>query len=107
MQKTVVNNRIRNSVEQAFRNTVTGYNYVTTEQSSVNIDNTLTRYALYPVWVFTTRWKDKPYIFAMNGQTGKFVGDLPLDKVLRAKIFVGATALLTLIFTIAHFVTRL
>lgn len=43
----------------------------------------------------------------MNGQTGKFVGDLPLDKVLRAKIFVGATALLTLIFTIAHFVTRL
>ena len=107
MQKTVVNNRIRNSVEQAFRNTVTGYNYVTTEQSSVNIDNTLTRYALYPVWVFTTRWKDKPYIFAMNGQTGKFVGNLPLDKVLRAKIFVGTTALLTLIFTIAHFVTRL
>ena len=107
MQKTVVNDRIRNSVEQAFRNTVTGYSYVTTEQSSVNIDNTLTRYALYPVWVFTTRWKDKPYIFAMNGQTGKFVGDLPLDKVLRAKIFVGATALLTLIFTIAHFVTRL
>jgi hypothetical protein len=27
----------------------------------------------------TTTWRDKTYLFAMNGQTGKFVGDLPTD----------------------------
>lgn len=38
------------------------------------------KYALYPVWLLTTTYKDKKYTFAMNGQTGKFVGNLPIDK---------------------------
>lgn len=37
-------------------------------------------YALYPVWILNTTYKGSKYIFAMNGQTGKLVGDLPLDK---------------------------
>ena len=37
-------------------------------------------YALLPVWMLSTRWKNKNFLFAMNGQTGKLVGDLPLDK---------------------------
>lgn len=41
-----------------------GYSSVSVEQSTINIDNRLTRYALYPVWVLTTRWRDKAYIFA-------------------------------------------
>ena len=35
------------------------------------------RLPLLPVWMLTTKWKDKDYLFAMNGQTGKLVGDLP------------------------------
>ena len=27
----------------------------------------------------TTKWNGQTYTFAMNGQSGKFVGDLPLD----------------------------
>lgn len=27
-----------------------------------------------------TKWQGKDYLFAMNGQTGKLVGDLPVDK---------------------------
>ena len=34
-------------------------------------------YALLPVWMLSTRWKDQNFLFAMNGQTGKLVGDLP------------------------------
>ena len=26
-----------------------------------------------------TKWNDKDFLFAMNGQTGKLVGDLPTD----------------------------
>ena len=104
-QLQTVNSRIRNSVEEAFRNTVTGYSSVTKEWSTVNIDNKLTKYALYPVWVLTTRWQDKPYIFAMNGQTGKFVGDLPVDKGLRAKLFAGISIVTAIIlFLVLYFV---
>lgn len=56
-----------------------GYSSVTTEHCSIKMKNGVTKYALYPVWFLSTRWKGKQYYFAMNGQTGKFVGDLPID----------------------------
>ena len=31
-----------------------------------------------PVWMLNTKWKGKDFLFAMNGQTGKLVGDLPV-----------------------------
>ena len=75
------NNRIRQSMEDIFRSTVSAtYTSVVRENGSINIQNGKAKYALYPVWVLTTKWQDKTYLFAMNGQTGKFVGELPTDK---------------------------
>lgn len=74
------NERIKTSTEELFASTVTGYNSVVTENSSIQLDNGTAKYALYPVWLLNTSWDGKKYTFAMNGQTGKFVGDLPVDK---------------------------
>lgn len=76
------NQRIKCSTEEAFRSTVQGYTGVTVENSSLRLNNGKAKYALYPVWLLNTTYKDKKYTFAMNGQTGKFVGDLPCDKGL-------------------------
>ena len=35
---------------------------------------------MLPVWLLNTKWEGKDYLFAMNGQTGKLVGDLPVDR---------------------------
>ena len=83
------NERIKQSTEDAFRNTVTGYATVTTDYSSIQLYNGKARYALYPVWILNTTWQGEKYTFAMNGQTGKFVGDLPMDKG-RLFAFMGA-----------------
>ena len=72
--------RIRKSVEDSFRETVKGYQNVTMTHSNVNIVNAKYCYVLYPVWILNTTWNKEHYIFAMNGQTGKMVGDLPADK---------------------------
>lgn len=74
------NARIKQSTEQAFRSTVRGYNTVTVTNSSVRLTNGEAKYALYPVWLLNTTWRGEKYIFAMNGQTGKFVGNLPVDR---------------------------
>ena len=74
------NCRIKNSTERSFEQTVIGYDSVIAEQSSVRVTGGQTKYALYPVWILNTTYKGKKYTFAMNGQTGKFVGNLPLDK---------------------------
>ena len=36
-------------------------------------------YVLLPVWVLNIKFKDKIYRFSMNGQTGKYVGEIPVD----------------------------
>ena len=37
-------------------------------------------YIMLPVWMVNIQYKDKSYTFAMNGQTGEFIGNIPLDK---------------------------
>ncbi len=103
-QQSVVraNERIKRSVEDAFRSTVTGFATVVPEASSVNLSNSKSKYALYPVWLLNTSWQGKNYLFAMNGQTGKMVGDLPMDKGLFAKwlsIISGSVAAVAFLVT--------
>ena len=74
------NERIKRSTEDAFRETVTGFETVIPQYSSIRLYNGKARYALYPVWILNTTWQGRKFTFAMNGQTGKFVGDLPMDK---------------------------
>lgn len=81
------NSRIKVSTENAFKNTVVGYDSVNVEQSTVYLSNNKAKYVLCPVWVLNTTWNDQQYTFAMNGQTGKFVGNLPMDKSLYWKYF--------------------
>lgn len=79
------NERIKSSVYQAFRNTTSGYMSVSARRGNIHLDKCKAKYAFYPVWILNTTWRGKKYVFAMNGQTGKFVGDLPIDKGLRWK----------------------
>ena len=91
------NERVKHSVEEAFASTVVGYDTVTTESSNIRLSNGKAKYALYPVWLLNTTWNGQKYTFAMNGQTGKFVGDLPVDKSAAAKWTLGLTAALSVV----------
>lgn len=89
------NERVKRSTELSFAETVQGYNTVTPKASMVNVNNGRAKYALYPVWLLNTTWNGQKYTFAMNGQTGRFVGDLPMDKGLYRKwwlIYSGAAS---------------
>ncbi len=74
------NQRIKTTVETAFARTAIGYTSLVPEQNHVHLKNSRVRYGLYPVWILNSIYKDEKYTFAMNGQTGKFVGNLPVDK---------------------------
>lgn len=37
-------------------------------------------YVLLPVWMVNVKYNEKLYTFAMNGQTGKMIGDIPYSK---------------------------
>ena len=84
--------RIRNSTLQSFAQTVQGYSATNLVSDRINLTGGKAQYALYPVWMLSTSWNGKNYSFAMNGQSGRFVGDLPADKGKAAGIFCGVTA---------------
>ncbi len=101
------NERIKSSTEQSLRDTVVGYSSVRPEHNSVRLSDNSSRYALYPVWLLHTNYRGTDYLFAMNGQTGKLVGDLPMDKAAYWKwwagMFAAGTAVATLLAWIAGF----
>ena len=71
--------RMQNSVSSELSASITGYSSVSTLSENISIDYTAKHYALLPVWMLHTKWNGKDFLFAMNGQTGKLVGDLPTD----------------------------
>ena len=72
--------RVKGSASSLLRDTVVSYQMVNEKNCNVELEESETKYALLPVWMLHTKWKDKDYLFAMNGQTGKLIGDLPVDK---------------------------
>ncbi|MDR1786274.1 MAG: hypothetical protein LBR23_07450 [Spirochaetaceae bacterium] len=73
--------RVKETVVREFARTVQGYGKVTAESVSISVKQGSVSYALFPVWMLGTRYKGKDYLFAMNGQTGRLVGELPVDSV--------------------------
>lgn len=91
------NERIQKSAEKAFDKTVIGYTSVIKENSSIQLQNGKVTYALFPVWLLNTKWNGQNYLFAMNGQNGKMIGDLPLDKAAYTKWLFGLTVIIGIV----------
>ena len=88
------NDRIKKSTQAMFDKTVKGYSTVTKEAGSIRLTDAKVHYALLPVWLLNTTWNGKNYLFAMNGQTGKMVGDLPVDKGAYRRWLFGLTGVI-------------
>jgi len=102
------NERIQQSAFDAFRQTVGGYDVVTPVAANMNVANGIYKYALYPVWILNVKWNGQIHTFAMNGQTGKLVGNIPTEEK-KARLIggLGGLAAGALIYAIAWFVSLL
>ena len=81
------NERVKNSTISAFNDTTNNYTAVIPETSRVAFSNGKIRYSLLPVWMLNIKYMDKMYKFAINGQTGKVVGEYPVDNGKKWKYF--------------------
>ena len=94
-----VNQRINTSVESVLQ--PSGYTTCTVENANINTTKGDIKYALMPVWMLNTKYKGKVYTFAMNGQTGKLIGKLPVDIPKAVGYFSGIFASIAAIGGIA------
>lgn len=97
--------RIKNSFSDVLKNDITGYSTVSIEEVNVNIKDGKEDYILLPVWMLNIKYNEKMHMFAMNGQTGKMIGNIPVSwkKLLLwfAGVFACTFGLLSLLFIVA------
>lgn len=96
--------RVKNSTTDVLRNSINGYSSVVVKNANHNLNLTNKEYILLPVWMLNIKYKDKIYTFAMNGQTGKMVGDIPIDKKKAVIWWVSIFALTFLVCFIVYLI---
>ncbi|MBP5604942.1 MAG: hypothetical protein J6X60_05305 [Ruminiclostridium sp.] len=101
-----IHQRIKEAATKEFRNSVIGYDRITDSSSDFRIGNISKKYIMLPVWLMTFFYNDRLYFFAMNGQTGKIGGALPINRLkvlLRAIMPVALPILIGIIFAILNY----
>jgi hypothetical protein len=88
------------SFRAALQDSVKNYSSVSVRQQSEKIKPGKAEYGMLPVWLLSSNWQGKTYLFAMNGQSGKMIGDLPVSKPKLAAWVVGVFAA---VFALMHF----
>ena len=89
------------STKAAMKATVSGYSSVLERASRLQLKAEKVQYAMLPVWMLNTKYKGKMHHFAINGQTGRVSGDLPVDKkkrwLLQSALTIGLYVLLAIL----------
>ena len=71
--------RCAGSLVSALKDTVSGYTTCNEKNRDIYLKRGKVHYALLPIWILNTKWEGKDFLFVMNGQTGKLVGNLPVS----------------------------
>lgn len=99
--------RFNNTMTERVSATTGGFSSVALQTATISEHNNHREYALLPVWLLHVKWKEQLYTFAMNGQTGKLVGNLPIDKkqVWKYRLLYGGlfAGILSGLFLLGHF----
>lgn len=101
---TIALNRAKNSTTDVLRNDVIGYSSVVVTNANHNVNLNKSEYVLLPVWLLNIKYEGKLYTFAMNGQTGKLIGNIPIDKKKAVLYWILGFVIIMVILTIIWFI---
>lgn len=80
--KPALDSRRKDYVENVITQNLAQYSRYNLSNKEINILEEKKNYMLLPTWMMTYDYMGKKYIYALNGQTGKAFGDLPIDNKL-------------------------
>lgn len=80
------------SMQEQMKQSAGTYNSKKLARFANQFTNERASYAMLPVWLLNVSHKDKDYLFAINGDSGKVVGKLPMS-ISKLLLTVGASGL--------------
>lgn len=102
-----IKERAQSTIYDTIRSSCIGYASVIPVSQDVRIDHGKAKYVLLPVWMLHTKYEDKTYVFAMNGQTGKMTGNLPICKKRSLGWFSGIAAGTAAVAALVQFLAQM
>ncbi|MBQ2785591.1 MAG: hypothetical protein IJF02_03715 [Oscillospiraceae bacterium] len=101
--KERIRQRVGSTLDDQIRASMIGYVTTIPLQMQLNIEHSKAKYVLLPVWMLHSRYKDKTYVFAMNGQSGKMTGTFPICPKRSAAWFAGICAGVAVVATLIQY----
>ena len=102
--KERVRQRVENAMNDRIQSSLVGYSTVIPTSRQLQIQHSKARYVLFPVWILNSKYGGKLYTFAMNGQTGKMTGTLPICPKRSFAWFAGIFAAVTALATVVQLI---
>ncbi|MBE6147560.1 MAG: hypothetical protein E7168_04430 [Firmicutes bacterium] len=97
--------RATTTAVDTFKESLRKYDNYTIQDRRATPSNIVGEYALLPVWLLNIKYKDKIYSFAMNGQTGKMIGNIPVHKGKVLLFFIIVSTLLIVLIILGFLMT--
>jgi len=95
--------RVKNSMAEAFRSSLHGFSTAVPVANNIRLIEPSVSYVLLPVYLIRASYNGEEYQFAVNGQTGKMTGNLPVSKGKYWGYFFGIAAAISSLFAAATF----
>ena len=86
--------RAKADVDVLLSESMIGYTTCVPIHKNINLQKTKAHFALMPVWVYRYKFRGKDFIYHVNGQTGKVIGETPTDKK-KSWLYSAAVAFMT------------
>lgn len=100
-----VTGRTNATAVELMQNTV-GHSEQKIINNGIRVSSRYTHYVLLPVWMLNINYNNKTYTFAMNGQTGKVIGNIPIgikETIIWSIIFFAILFVIGFIFVLVAF----
>lgn len=99
-----VDNELKEYAKKIYLDSINeGYDSVSLKSIDLKTKKESWKYAMMPVWFMNYQYNGKNYIYAMNGQTGKTFGELPVSGKKLALFGIGLCAALFLIILLGGY----
>lgn len=93
--------KLRTFMDDTYKNMFYRYDKVEKKGENIRVTALDRTYALLPVWYLNYKYEGKDYIYVINGQSGKYAGDLPLSMFKVASAYFLASIIFVLIYIVA------
>lgn len=96
---------VLNNARELFISSAKGYSSIQVKKNTLQTQNHSLEYVLLPVYMVNVKYNGEMYTFAMNGQTGKFIGNIPVDRKKFWKIAIKRFIILFIILLVLTYVS--